>query len=76
MRRVALLLGKMEYYGLLDYGWQNIIEKRRMLVSKDGKPIMRTDQSTALANALRRQTAANKAICDAVKEIAMMNARE
>lgn len=67
MRRVALLLGKMEFYGLLDYGWQTIIEKKRMLLSPKGKPVTHSDLSSALSGALQRMTVANKNICNEIE---------
>lgn len=72
MRRVALLLGKMEFYGLLDYGWQTIIEKKRMLLSSKGKPVTHSDLSSALSGALQRMTVANKNICNEIELVSQM----
>ena len=76
MRRVTLLLDTMEANGMLDYGWQNAIEKKRMLLSKDGKPITHSDLSSALSKAKTHMTVANRNILAEIDLVAQMKAKE
>lgn len=69
IRNVAVLFDALYEFGYISRGWQTVIQKRKLLYSKNGIPITATTLSTALSEIKKSPTAISTATRALIKAL-------